>query len=84
MFPSLKALPVPFSQSALNVARRSVSLVSDAIVLTLASPFFAVWGLYRLSRYVALRLKARAPVADDSASQFEADDVDTDRPAKAG
>lgn len=33
--------------------KRGLALASDAIVLTLASPFFAVWALQRLVRKLA-------------------------------
>ena len=35
---------------ATPVLKRAMYLMSDAVVLTLASPFFAVWWLTRLAR----------------------------------
>jgi hypothetical protein len=38
----------PARYPAVSVLRRSVGLASDMTLLLLLSPFFAVWGLYRL------------------------------------
>jgi hypothetical protein len=37
----------PPKSKVLAAARRGIGLMSDLIVLTIASPFFAVWFLYR-------------------------------------
>jgi hypothetical protein len=36
--------------SVATIAKRALSLTSDAIVLTLAAPFFAVWWVVRMTR----------------------------------
>jgi hypothetical protein len=42
------ARPMPFSPA--TIARRSITLTWDAIVLTVASPFFAAWWAWRTIR----------------------------------
>jgi hypothetical protein len=40
----------PSRWAAIAPLRRGIGLMSDAIVLTLASPFFGIWFLYRAVR----------------------------------
>ena len=40
--------PEPPKSKALALLRRGIGLASDLVILILASPFFAVWFLYRL------------------------------------
>lgn len=37
-----------------TVLKRTLTLTADAIVLTLAAPFFAVWWLYRAAKRIGL------------------------------
>jgi hypothetical protein len=47
---ALKRLPDRAPLSVAMIAKRALSLTSDAIVLTLAAPFLAVWWIVRTSR----------------------------------
>lgn len=48
-------LPDRTSLEVAVVAKRALSLTSDAIVLTLAAPFFAVWWMVRTTRRLLRR-----------------------------
>jgi hypothetical protein len=40
--------PEPPKSKVLALLRRGIGLASDLVILLLASPFFAVWFLYRV------------------------------------
>jgi hypothetical protein len=67
--PSREYIPGEFEEPirfpAVAVLRRGVGLASDMTLLALLSPFFAVWGLYRLG----LRLKGRQRQATSRTSR---------------
>ncbi len=49
--------PEPPKSKVVAGVRRGIGLASDAVVLTLASPFFAVWFLYRSTRNLLRRTR---------------------------